>query len=120
MNKTSKIQPQRIWFGRWNNKSWAVFRSLNRVVHILPIKVEIVNQSFLKQGMMQLNALVSSSDFAFKLIHQHHVPDDELLLQLLLVEYTQDNGEDCQWQSPFPRFNMPVSSIDAIELAGFF
>lgn len=48
---------KKIYFKRWINKSWAVFRSVQKVVHILRLKVALAAQSILKHEACSLDSL---------------------------------------------------------------
>lgn len=81
MNYIHKYKPAKIWFRRWSNKPWAIFRSLHVVVHILQLKTCISKQSELKREILKVvNLLVSFFGL-------YHLFDDDIPDSLLLNDF---------------------------------
>ena len=90
MKQTRKNNSNRLWFGRWSRKSWAVFSSLRRVVHILRVKIDIVKQSLQKEGFF----MDMPSSFT-ELITVEPEPDEKIMLMEFIVIQNSDICDAC-------------------------
>ena len=90
MKQAQKSNAGKIWFGRWSRRSWAVFSSLRRIVHILRIKIDIVRQSLQKEGFfMDMPSLFT------ELITVEPEPEEKIMLMEFIVVQDSDTCNSC-------------------------
>ena len=87
--KQTRNNSERIWFGRWSRKSWAIFSSLKRIVHIIRVKIDIVRQSLHKEGIFT-DLSLSFNEFAVRATELEC--DDSTTQFLLELIAIQDNA----------------------------
>ena len=86
MKQTCNNSANRVWFGRWSRKSWAIFSSLKRIVHIIRIKIDIVRQSLQKEGIFT-ELPFSLNEFAIENTgSEYDVPVTQLLAELATIQ----------------------------------
>ncbi|WP_203583307.1 hypothetical protein [Parabacteroides sp. 52] len=117
-------QKRAVWFGRWSNKPWAVFRSLHTVVHILRIKADMTKLALLKAGSTD-NLISPVSLAGLLLLPGGDDPEEECLASLsdFLIEQV---SEPCIITNDFnfplesgTGYSMPVSEL-YVSGTGFF
>lgn len=123
MKNTNHIERRQIWFARWTKTSWAVFNSLNRVVHIQYMTITAFKNTLLQEASIFTDDYMICSDIEQTEEEKELEPNllDTLLLTLLTIS-TQNRVIDTisTFEVVSPIYIIPTDLVCKAESVGLF